>query len=164
LTKIGIQDWSKYLEEYGVTEDRYLRKLEDLNRAEPCPNPSQEAVWRLMYEINLVAHRTNDNALMERTYRTMAVMTYDMGEDPGKLVELSMQYRLNQLDDASLYRTKYSRAEVVPGCRDCFTNKRIFDLSVARSLIPVPCKQCKNRTDESHPFGLCECIWQPNLD
>ena len=164
LPKIGLDDWGKYLEEYGVTEDRYLRKLDDLKRTEWCPNPQQEAVWRLIYEINLKAHHANDNSLMERTYRTMAVMTYDLGEDPIDLVEMSMQYRLIQLDTASMNRTKYSRVEVLPGCKDCFTSKRVFDISVARALIPVPCKECKNRTDKSHPHGLCECIWQPSID
>ena len=164
LTKMRLEDWRKYLEEYGVTEDRYLRKLAELKRTEGCPNPQQEAVWRLIYEINLVAHHTNDNSLMKRTYRTMAVMTYDLGENPSDLVEMSMQYRLIQLDTASMNRTNYSRVEVLPGCKDCFTSRNVLDISVARALIPVPCKQCKNRTDKSHPYGLCECIWQPSLD
>ena len=88
----------------------------------------------------------------------MAVMTYDLGEGPIDLVEMCMQYRLIQLDTVSMNRTKYSRVEVIPGCKDCFTSKRVFDITVARALIPVPCKECNNRTDKSHPHGLCECI------
>ena len=164
LTKIGLEGWRKYLEEYSVTEDQYLRKLAELKRNEEYPNPSHEAIWQLIYEFNLIAHHNNDNLLMERTYRTMAVMTYDLGEDPSDMVEMSMQYRLIQLDTASMNRTKYSRVEVLPGCKDCFASKIVLDISIARALIPVPSKECKNRTDKSHPYGLCECIWQPSFD
>lgn len=118
----------------------------------------------MIYEINLTAHHTNDDRLMERTYRTMAIMTYDEGEDPKDLVELSMQYRLIQLDEASAFRTKYTRVEVVSGCTDCFSGRQVFEISIARALIPVPCKECKNRTDNDHPYGLCECTWQAVVD
>lgn len=164
LIKTGLEDWRKYLEEYGVTEDRFLRKLAELTKEGMCPDPRQEAVWRLIYEINLQAYHSKNNALLERTYRTMALMTYDLAEDPRSMVEMSMQYRLIQLDNASFYRTKYSKVELVPACDDCFSGNRIFDISVARALIPVPCKQCRNRMDKDHPFGLCECVWRPIPD
>ncbi len=118
----------------------------------------------MIYEINLSAHHNNDKRLMERTYRTMALMTYDAGEDPKDMVELSMQYQLIHLDEASTNRTKYSRVEVVSGCPDCFSGRRVFEISIARSLIPVPCGQCKNQTDNDHPYGLCECVWQAVMD
>ncbi|MGD0817965.1 MAG: hypothetical protein ABR986_06135 [Methanomassiliicoccales archaeon] len=159
-----LGEWRKYLDEYDVTEERYLRKIEELKQSDTYQDPQQEAVWRLIYEINLVAHHTKDAALMERTYRTMALMTYDMGEDSKSLVELSMQYRLIQLDNASSYRTNYSHVEMVPGCQDCLSKDNVFEISIARALIPVPCKHCKNRTDKGHPYGLCECTWRPYKD
>jgi hypothetical protein len=159
-----LENWRKYLGEYGVTEDRFLRKLAELTEEQKYPDPREEAIWVLIYEINLQAHHSKSDSLMERTYRTMAVMTYDLGEDPRPLVEMSMQYRLIQLDDGSSYRTKYSRVELVPACDDCFNGNRTFELSVARWLIPVPCKQCQNHRGGGHPYGLCECIWRPVPD
>jgi hypothetical protein len=164
LTMIGLGDWKKYLEEYGVTEGQFQMKVEELNHRREYQDIQKEAVWRLIYDINVTAHHTHDDTLMERTYRTMAVMTYDKGEDPKNMVELSMQYRLIQLDNESMCRTRYDSVEVVPGCPYCFGGKQTFDLSTARALIPVPCKRCQNRVDEDHPFGLCECTWQPNLE
>ena len=164
MTKTGLEDWRKYLEEYGVTEDRFLRKLAELTEEQRYPDPREEAVWRLIYEINLQAHHSKSNPLMERTYRTMAVMTYDLGEDPHWMVEMSMQYHLIQLDEDSSYRTKYSRVELVPASEDCFSGNRMFELSVARALIPVPCKHCRNRRDDSHPFCLRGCGWRAVAD
>ena len=160
LTRTRLGDWRKYLEDYGVTEERYLKKLSELKK-KGCPDPKNEALWMLIFEINLAALNAGDAALMESTFRTMAVMTYDSGEDPRSMIELSIQYQLIQLDDASSYRTKFSLVELVPGCVQCSSEQRIFDLGVARALIPIPCKQCRNRTDKLHSFGLCECSWRP---
>jgi hypothetical protein len=160
LTRTRLGDWRKYLENYGITEERYLKKLSELKNEKGYLDTKNEAVWRLIFEINLDALHAGDVALMESTFRTMAVMTYDSGEDPRSMIELSMQYQLIQLDDASSYRTKFSLVELVPGCAQCSSEKRIFDLGVARALIPTPCKQCHNRKDKLHSFGLCECSWR----
>ncbi len=82
MSDTGLKNWRKYLGEYGVTEDRFLRKLAELTEERKHLDPREETIWGLIYEINLQALQSKSDSLMERTYRTMAVMTYDLGEDP----------------------------------------------------------------------------------
>ncbi|TRX01879.1 hypothetical protein [Flavobacterium gawalongense] len=138
------------LKEFGVTEDEFVKRKEELYLKSGIENNEDDAFWSIFNE--LLSENANDVNQLRMDYYSMAIFLYEEGRDNFKLLQLNAKATLDSFQLSNLEL----KVEIV-GCSDSCEackklNGKIISIEEAY-LLPIPCREC------THRIGFCRCFY-----
>lgn len=155
-------DWLKKLEVFGITENDFLKKQEELTKKLKSKAKNSDVVWDLLNQQLLRAQSIHERKIV---YLNMARFLYEEGKNPYDFLKEVAKCDLLRFKESGLkIKVKInSCGSQNNSCKECqILDGKVFTIDDALREMPIPNKKCTYDKNKGG-FPWCRCLWSVEI-
>lgn len=154
----------------NMVEERRFSKIEQLVQNDLRSRfgekiVKEDAVWSLSNALALDAIRNQDIDLLRRIYWQQGLFLHERGREHLFIIRKFYELQLSEYRNSDVVKSVEIITAGQGSCSACREQDgKIFSITDALKLMPLPCRSCCNEMVSGDPVGWCRCVYGPVVD
>ena len=158
---VAAVDWLKKLEDFGIKNNDFIKKREELSERFKKEVKSTDIIWGLFNELIL---KTKEPHLLKTIYYEMALFLNEEGKDCFTILQQSVKIELMRFKQEGFIKKVQILTAGKDSCKACqYLENKIFIIEEALEKMPIPCKKCTHKIHNSK-MGFCRCCYLAKIE